>query len=82
MKKFPALVLFFLFIMTINAQVYPPPAGLAYHNGVLSVYPPDSVPAYTGGLLSYNIYLDGEFMESVPALSPTDTINYTFDPLP
>jgi hypothetical protein len=74
--------LFFSLIFTMQAQVYPPPACVDYQDGILVICPPDSVPDYTGGLLGYNIYMDDEFLEFNPFTSPTDTLIYTFSPLP
>jgi hypothetical protein len=70
------------FICTAKAQVYPPPACVDYQDGSMVVCPPDSVPDYTGGLLGYNIYVDDEFFDFNPFTSPTDTLIYTFNPLP
>ncbi len=83
MKLLFFLVSFFLLIQFTEAQVYPPPACVEYQEeGNLVVCPPDSVPDYTGGLLGYNIYVDDEFFDFNPFTSPTDTLIYTFNPLP
>lgn len=71
-----------IFILPTLAQVYPPPACIFYENGTLTVCPPDSVPDYTGGLLGYNVFVDGEFVENLPAGSPDDSVTMIFDPLP
>jgi hypothetical protein len=72
-----------LFIIDFTfAQIYPPPGCVDYQDGNLVVCPPDSVPDYTGGLLGYNIYLDDEFITFNAFTSPTDTLIYTFNPLP
>jgi hypothetical protein len=81
MKSLLAFWLSLIFIPALS-QVYPPPSCVNYNNGLLTICPPDSVPANTGGLLGYNVNLDGEFIENLPAGSPEDTVTMTFDPLP
>jgi hypothetical protein len=82
MKSARIIILFFFMIEFSVAQVYPPPSCVLYNNGVLTMCPPDSVPGYSGGLLGYNIYLDNDFIENLPAGSPEDSVSMTFNPLP
>jgi hypothetical protein len=81
--RLPVILLSLLLLIKLTqAQVYPPPACVNYQDGNIIICPPDSVPDYTGGLFGYNIYLDEEFLDFVPFTSPTDTLIYTFNPLP
>ncbi len=82
MKYFIISCLLFFIILTAESQVYPPPSGVYYADGQLTIYPPDSVPGNTGGLLGYNVYMNDEFVDNLPAGSPEDTLTMTFDPLP
>jgi len=82
MKIYPLFILFFFLFRAMEAQVFPPPANVEYESGILTICPPDSVPGYTGGLMGYNVYMDDEFIENLPAGSPQDTVTLAFDPLP
>lgn len=82
MKSLFIFCLSFIVFGAAYSQVYPPPSCIEYQNGNLTICPPDSVPGYTGGLIGYNVYIDNEFIDNLPAGSPDDTVTMVFDPLP
>lgn len=82
MKAFFSFLAFCLISFTVNSQYYPPPACIGYDDFTVTICPPDSIPSYSGGLLRYNLYLDEDYVDFIPAIDPADTVLYAFDPLP
>jgi len=61
------------------AQWYPSPSCVMFSAMSLTICPPDSLPDPPVQLMSYNIYVDDEFVDNIPISPPFDTVSYLFD---